>query len=147
MTNELNPIKQSTPDGTRLFIEGAHHRYLAEVQAQNERTAKAESLHLGQEVKADEYGVPKLPRDFGVDGAMNYIRQAWPEVGAKFKTKKIMRDALMSGEFVKGEGKFSVGYDAGRRTPSGEGRRDIRYDKWDRSEIDQWAANQVDRHH
>jgi hypothetical protein len=57
-----------------------------------------------------------------------------------------IKQAVDNQEILSTTGKFHVNYNAGYRTPSGEGNMPINYDKIDRESLEKWAGRQVHLH-
>lgn len=119
----------------------AHRRYMRHQQSVADRTnewAKKVEAETGQ--KSGPAYEPKLPESLGINSAIRYVRDAWPNVAEQFRTEKALRSAI---ERIRpsGQGEFTVPYQAKAKTPEGIGHRPIRYDKWSRQDIDAWAAD------
>lgn len=94
------------------------------------------------------FGRHPLPEKFGITNAYKYIISIYPEIKDIFRTKKSIvasiKQAVGNQEILSTTGKFHVNYNAGYRTPSGEGRMPINYDKIDRESLEKWAAFQIE---
>jgi len=96
------------------------------------------------------FGRHPLPEKFGITNAYKYIISIYPELKDIFRTKKSIvasiKQAVDNQEISATTGKFHVNYNAGYRTPSGEGNMPINYDKIDRESLEKWAGRQVQLH-